>query len=322
MQRMRLYIFFWILFAIIGGGCTVITPKNTDVEVIPIFTEAAATIEAQLTSTSEAQENLLPPTSLPTQTPLQMPTLALLTDIPLSPSATLRPVYIPCDLAQFVADVTLDDGTNVDKGEKFVKIWRVRNVGSCPWYANYTLDYFSGLQMSNHLQYRFPSLIIQPGQTIDLTLNMQAPDEDGQFIVYWGIKNPDGKWIPFIGSVSVGGLSTIISVGSGIPKNTDTPGEFRVRKVTLTSLRTGACADASGKYTITAKVSTTRAGTVTYFWKRSDGIKTTPESITFLSASSKDVIHEWVTSLNNQWVDLVIDSPNHQQFGRAVLVCP
>ena len=37
------------------------------------------------------------------------------------------------DRAQFVADVTVPDGTRYDPGATFTKTWRLRNIGTCTW---------------------------------------------------------------------------------------------------------------------------------------------------------------------------------------------
>src|SRR5512143_3278895 len=38
-----------------------------------------------------------------------------------------------CDWAQFVADVTVPDGTSYAPGTTFTKTWRLKNIGSCTW---------------------------------------------------------------------------------------------------------------------------------------------------------------------------------------------
>ncbi len=43
------------------------------------------------------------------------------------------------DRAQFVADVTVPDGTRYDPGATFTKTWRLRNAGTCTWTTSYTM---------------------------------------------------------------------------------------------------------------------------------------------------------------------------------------
>ena len=48
------------------------------------------------------------------------------------------------DRAQFVADVTVPDGTRYDPGATFTKTWRLKNIGTCTWTTSYTLVFDSG----------------------------------------------------------------------------------------------------------------------------------------------------------------------------------
>src|SRR5689334_8049481 len=38
-----------------------------------------------------------------------------------------------CDAAAFLADVTYPDGSIISLNSTFVKIWRIKNVGTCTW---------------------------------------------------------------------------------------------------------------------------------------------------------------------------------------------
>src|SRR5512143_426233 len=54
-----------------------------------------------------------------------------------------------CDWAQFVADVTIPDGTQIQPGATFTKTWRLKNIGYCTWTTAYSMVYDSGTQMGN-----------------------------------------------------------------------------------------------------------------------------------------------------------------------------
>lgn len=294
-----------------------VEPKT---QVLPLFTEAAATIIAQFTETAKAAPS---PSEQPKTDVTPSPTITLTATLPPIPTlASTSGILLPCDLAQFIQDVTIPDGYHLERSEHFTKVWRVKNVGSCDWYANYTIEHYTGPNFSAKSAYLFPDIIIKPGQTVDLSVQMQAPDEDGKFISYWGIKNPQEKWIPFVGVQGPGGVYTSITVGTGKPKNTDTPDEFRVLSVVYGATRTGSCATPGTKYIIDAKIKTSKAGKVTYYWKRSDGVRTAAQSLEFLSASAKTVSYEWETAEDAVWVQLYIDEPNHQLFDRTYLYCP
>src|SRR5512138_508173 len=71
------------------------------------------------------------------------------------------------DRAQFVADVTVPDGTRFDPGAAFTKDWRLRNVGTCTWTTSYSLVFVSGTQMGAISSSPFANNIA-PGQNIDV----------------------------------------------------------------------------------------------------------------------------------------------------------
>ena len=95
------------------------------------------------------------------------------------------------DWAQFIADVTVPDGTRYDPGATFTKTWRLRNIGTCTWTTAYTMFFDSGTPMGSTTSVAFPNNVV-PGQTVDLSVNMVAPNVAGHYISYWKFKNASG----------------------------------------------------------------------------------------------------------------------------------
>jgi hypothetical protein len=117
-----------------------------------------------------------PPTATPTSlTPTRTPTVP--------PSS--------CDKAQFIADVTVPDGTTFAPGATFNKTWRLKNVGACTWTTSYQLVFYSGTQMGGPAALSFPTSVA-PGQTVDLTVSLTAPNAAGSYRGYWMFKNASG----------------------------------------------------------------------------------------------------------------------------------
>ncbi|MGA7195141.1 MAG: NBR1-Ig-like domain-containing protein [Anaerolineales bacterium] len=110
---------------------------------------------------------------------------------PASASTFDRPVAPACNFAQFVADVTIPDGTTIASGAAFTKTWRLRNIGSCSWTTSYALVFSSGSAMGGSTV-NFP-VNVAPGQTVDLTVNLTAPTTSGQFIGYWKLRDASGN---------------------------------------------------------------------------------------------------------------------------------
>ena len=109
------------------------------------------------------------------------------------------PVYIiPAQTAAscrngmtFVSDVTITDGHQVYSGERFTKVWRVRNTGTCTWTPDYTFVFVSGDQMSGQ-NISVPTTV-QPNQTVDLSVNLVAPSGNATYRGYWQMRSPQGQ---------------------------------------------------------------------------------------------------------------------------------
>ncbi len=95
------------------------------------------------------------------------------------------------DGATFLGDVTIPDGTNLEEGESFVKTWRFRNSGESTWTTDYDLVFDKGDQMGG------PDALaltqeIEPGQTVEISVELTAPDEAGRYTGYWMLRNAAG----------------------------------------------------------------------------------------------------------------------------------
>jgi hypothetical protein len=142
----------------------------------------------------------------PTEAAAQVPTREPPTIPPVAPSAVptqAPPTPIPptetptgsgpggCVLAeQFVADVTIPDGTVLAAGSPFVKTWRVRNSGTCPW-ENYKLIFAAGEQMGGPASVNVNTT--PPGATVDVTVNLIAPATPGQHKGGWRFQATNGS---------------------------------------------------------------------------------------------------------------------------------
>ncbi|MGE5378368.1 MAG: NBR1-Ig-like domain-containing protein [Bacteroidota bacterium] len=110
--------------------------------------------------------------------------------VPQSQASAANQAY--CDWAQFIADVTIPDGTQVQPGATFTKTWRLKNIGYCTWTTSYTMVYDSGTQMGNTVSVNLPNNIA-PGQTVDVSVNLVAPSNPGSYRSYWMFKNASGS---------------------------------------------------------------------------------------------------------------------------------
>ncbi len=118
-----------------------------------------------------------------------------------------------CDWAQFIADVTVPDGTTFAPGTTFKKTWRIKNIGTCTWTTSYALVFESGERMGAPASLNLPSSVA-PGQTVDISVDMIAPSAAGHYIGYWKFKNAAGVLFG-IGSTANKSFWVEINVSSG-----------------------------------------------------------------------------------------------------------
>ena len=105
---------------------------------------------------------------------------------------TVSPAVSSCTNGMvFVSDVTITDGHQVAPGERFRKTWRVKNTGNCTWTSDYSFVYVSGDQMSGR-NISVPA-VVQPGQVVDLSVDLIAPNGNGTYRGYWQMRSPQGK---------------------------------------------------------------------------------------------------------------------------------
>ncbi|HEX6033894.1 MAG TPA: NBR1-Ig-like domain-containing protein [Anaerolineales bacterium] len=130
--------------------------------------------------------------------PPTRPGLTLPTDIPPTASPTLdpsEPTPTPScrDSAIFVEDVTVPDNTRIEAGEKFTKTWKLQNTGSCTW-TDYTIAFVSGDQMDAPDEVPVPETEVS--STVEVSIDLVAPTEDGAYTGNFELRNAEGKIIP------------------------------------------------------------------------------------------------------------------------------
>lgn len=107
--------------------------------------------------------------------------------VPPDPTSTSVPGGC-VDGMQFVADVTVPDGTTFAAGATFIKTWRLRNSGSCNW-SGYRLVFDHGEPMGTPEQ---PIPDMPAGEEFDLSVEMTAPGGAGHYRGYWRIQSAGG----------------------------------------------------------------------------------------------------------------------------------
>ena len=99
----------------------------------------------------------------------------------------------PCALnAEFVADSSIPDGTQVQAGAGFVKSWRMRNSSLCDWPAGFALGFLDGEQMGGAVNGDILSAVPQ-GATFDATVSLTAPPAAGVYTSTWRLRDGAGR---------------------------------------------------------------------------------------------------------------------------------
>lgn len=159
-----------------------VTPTSA-VNVLTLAAQTALASQTQPAGTQSAQATRNPTNPGPA------------TNTPLPPTITPQ----PCDQADFVQDVSIPDGTRMLPGQAFTKTWRLRNVGACTWNTSYALVFTGGDAMGS------PAVInlrgsVPTNSTVDLSIDMKAPQAAGTYTGNWKLRNADGGIFGISGS--------------------------------------------------------------------------------------------------------------------------
>ena len=159
-----------------------------------IYTAAAQTVQAQLTQVNQ------PPGATFTGTTPQPP---LQTTAPASVDRATSPApdattpapgeteTANCNQARFVKDVSVPDNTEFSPDQSFEKTWRLENSGVCAWTTGYSLVFTGGDALDAPASVPLPDTPVQPGDTVDVTVPMKAPNTSGSYLGEWKLRTPD-----------------------------------------------------------------------------------------------------------------------------------
>ena len=191
------------LIMVIILACSTLTPATP---------EPAATLNSLYTAAAETLA-VMSTQGAVTETASPTPTLSLgvasPTDFPTYTSVPPLQNIAKCDAAEFVADVTYPDGSTIGRGNVFTKIWR-KNVGTCTWTTSYDLVYVSGEKFGATNTVSLP-VSVEPGKTVDLSIQLTAPNQNGRYRGYWKLRNASGGQFGF-GNIAEANIYVDINV--------------------------------------------------------------------------------------------------------------
>ena len=224
-KSMRLVIITLLMAALFLTACNFGATPAPTVDINAINTAAVATAMGQL-SLQFTQTALAAPSStpLPTNTALSLSTFpAPTTDAnagptpagglptvsfnntplpgftalpsPQPPSATVS-LGDACNNNVFEGDVTIPDGTILKPGEDFIKVWAIRNTGSCTWDDGYSLVFIGGDRAIDPVNFRFrrSADFVSPGEGINIGIPLTAPLAVGKYQGTWRMQSDSGYY--------------------------------------------------------------------------------------------------------------------------------
>lgn len=191
------------MVAVLLTGCQKATPTP---DANQIYTQAAATVEAQLTAdsaltptvpaTPTAPATYTPSAPIATDTPAMVTTVAPTLEATLTPApptntptATLAP-NTNQDQAVLVGETPIDNQV-IEPGKVFNKTWKLRNLGYTTWKTSYGLYFVSGDKMAS----KSPAMLtkeVKPMEDVEITIEMTAPTQDGKVRGNWVFRNDKG----------------------------------------------------------------------------------------------------------------------------------
>ena len=147
---------------------------------------------------------------------------------------------------------------------------------------------------------------VEPGDTYTFEVDLEAPPDAGDYTGVWRLKSDDG--------FNLGKYWVKITVGAPAPP----PSTFAVTSVSYYMPHTTIDMGCPGDVSISAEITTSEGGVVSYKWKDSEGCPgCVTKSTNFAGAESKIIQHTMtITATGDHWARIYIDEPNHQSFAK------
>jgi hypothetical protein len=297
-----------LVFSMVLTSCNFPGTTPTVVDLGANQTAVAQTIIALQTELAVNGTPIVP--VLGTPTPAVLPTATLVPTVPLP---TVPPLPTSTPLPSFkigtVTDVTFVDHAVVKPGEAFKKTWRLQNAGTGSWNLNFKLIFISGDAMGAPAT-KALGQTVAPGQTIDISLDLVAPTAPKEYRGYYMLQTDGG--VNFgIGANANATFWVWVKVEQAFAVTAAVP-------VAVPPTYTGIC---PFPIVLTANITTTAAGTVSYYFITSMG-NTPPQELVFTAAGTKTTAAYPLVVPTSMalTVKIYIDTPNHQEFPTVLTI--
>lgn len=110
------------------------------------------------------------------------------------PSGNLDSEQEPQDMSEFIRDVTIPDGSIMQPGEKFTKIWAIRNAGNVTWKNRYLarMGACAGTALiTSAKRVKIPHTM--PGQQVEIAVELRSPEVATTTTAIWKMTFSDSQ---------------------------------------------------------------------------------------------------------------------------------
>lgn len=227
-KSLQRVVFILMTTALLLTACNMGATPAPTVDVNAINTAAVATamgqLSAQFTQTALAAPSA---TAFSTNTALSLPTFALPTaggasptaggplptlsfnTTPTTPIAGFTALASPaapaatvslgdsCSNSAFEGDITIPDGSILEPGINFQKVWAIRNTGTCVWDEGYALVYIAGSTPNldpYNFEFKNSDDFVSSGEGVNIGLNLTTPCTPGKYEGHWRMRTDTGYY--------------------------------------------------------------------------------------------------------------------------------
>ena len=172
-----------------------ITPFPT-----PMVTPYSGSVQQPI-NTPQAQPIFGTPYAAYPSLPIPAPTLPPMAAQPIEPSGGMPALpqggVIPqppncLNRAALISESMMPSGPTYQPGMNIVKTWRLKNIGTCTWQTGYTLVFVGGDQMNATTPATLTG-VVPPNGTVDLSVQITAPDQSGVYSGNWMLRSISGE---------------------------------------------------------------------------------------------------------------------------------
>jgi hypothetical protein len=220
-----IYIMLAFTLILLISSCKPAAPVEPTLDANMIFTQAAETVAFQLTSTALSMPTATE-TPKPTPTETEVPPTATATQVVTQGTivATSALTVAPNpNKMEFISDVTIPDGQIIPSGSKFIKTWKVKNVGNTTWKNTYKIRLYAGDLLGASSANILLGKEVKPNEETDISIEFTAPAKSGEYYSMWILSDETEAnfgvpfYVKFVVGVPASATPTTTSPATSVP---------------------------------------------------------------------------------------------------------